>query len=200
MKNFLVGLLLVAMQSVGAMELSVESNKKSLDVTRYLEKYSSSSKKIKTKYLNDRLLLLNIREKLPVDVKKIIFVMMHEIYGAKKELFIEAKINEFKYFVDLGNKVEWSLSVKLKDNYKSLIKNDLCQLLKKAENHPHRPLNNEAEALVVYGNNYMVPNQYGMCPLSIQTIDMTETITNFIKEQRSSIIMLWDIINTKLMM
>jgi hypothetical protein len=189
MKKYVAILFLLIVQNVCAMEMS-----------SVLEKYSRKPNQ-KIRIGAGSLLAMNIRRYLPFELQRNIFVMMHELYEAKKEIFIEVKVSEFKFFVDRGNKLEWSLAVKLKDNYTSLIKSDLRQLFNKTENHSFCRKNDENKVLVAYGDNYIENIQYLMdhsrFPETFHTIDMTETITNFIKEHYESIIMFWSIVNTK---
>ena len=181
MNKYILGLLLIA-HNVCAMELEVVNNEKKSSVVKLFKKYSQ-----------------NVT--LPSELQKNIFVMMHEKYNAEKEKFIEEKVCEFKFFIDRSNKVDWSITVELKDDYVFLLKDNLRQLLNKAEHHSFCQKNNKGKALGVYGCNYIMNTQhlknYNRFPMNLEIVDVTERLTNFVKEYYDPIIMFWYIVHTK---
>ena len=189
MKKYVVSLCLLLVQNTCAMEMS-----------SLLEKYSRKSNQ-KTRIGAGSFLCMSIRRDLPFELQNNIFVMMHEIYEAEKEKFIEAKIREFKFFVDDHNHRRWPTII-LKDDYISLLNNNLCQLFNKSENHSFCQKNNKNKVLLVHHRTYVKNIQEFMSrnyfPGSLQDVNMTETITKFIKKHYESIIMFWRIVNTKL--
>ncbi len=186
MKKYVVGLLLLIAQNVCAMEL---------EVTALLKKHSRNPNK-KIRIGADHLIPMGIHQKLPLDVQRNIFRIMHEIYEVQRETFITQKICWFIHHVSIDNNgIYRGEQLALKDGCKLLMKNDLCQLLNKAENHVYLQKNNKDKVLEGCGKGYIRSNY--LLPMNRVVIDMTETITAFVKEHYDPIIMFWYIVHTK---
>ena len=187
MKKYVVGLFLLIAHNVCAMEL---------EVTTLLKKHSRKPNK-KIRIGADHLIPMNIHQQLPFELHKNIFGMMYEKYSAEKEKFITAKVREFYYFVDRGNRLFWRIKVQLKDDYVLLLKNDLRELLFKAEHHAFRRKHNKNKALELYGCNYIKNvgqlQSYNEFPVKLNVINMRR-IKAFVKKYYDPIIMLWYVI------
>ncbi len=200
MKKYVVGLLLLVAYNVCAMEKESVNNNKDLSVATLLEKHSRNPNK-KMRIGADHLIPMHIHQRLPFELQKNIFGMMHEKYSAEKERFIRAKVCEFYYFVDRGNRIDWRIKVQLKDDYILLLKNDLCELLFKAEHHSFRQKHNKDKALEVYGCNYIKNvkqlQNYNYFPVSLDVIDLREKIKAFVEEYYDPIILFWYIVQNR---
>jgi hypothetical protein len=190
-KKYVMGLLLLVVHNICAMEK---------EVTTLLKKYSRNPNK-KIRISADHLIPMRIHQRVPFDVQRNVFGMMYEKYSAEKERFITAKVREIYYFVDRGNRIDWRIKVQLKDDYESLLKNDLRALLFKAEHHSFRQKQNKDKALEVYGCNYIKNvkqlENYNDFPVKLNVINMRRRIKYFVKKHYDPIILFWYIVHTK---